>query len=190
MSRQGPGKRSWIRKMSDPSRRGSRLRHQDVQNYPMGSDCAQTQSRNPGPRSGNVGSDRIREASSSTPRTTRQRLMDCDPSRKVAIHFNGKTKPADVPSAISTHLHPRQPVGAIPSGRPTVPFRKAKGDAERSERRGMPGDGEGRPGFPRCAGEMSEGQRGRVSTTKPNNPTDRVFQHSLQTAHGSKTPHR
>ena len=33
--------------------------------------------------------------SSSTPRTTRRSLMDCDPSRKVAITFNGKTTPAN-----------------------------------------------------------------------------------------------
>ena len=78
----GRVKRSWIRQTSDPCRQGSRLRHQDVQNYPMGSDRAQTQSRSPGPRSGNVGGDRIREASSSTPRATRRRLMDCDPHAK------------------------------------------------------------------------------------------------------------
>ena len=35
----------------------------------------------------------------------------------------------------------------------TVPFRTAKGDAERSERRGMPGVDAG-PGFPRSAGSL------------------------------------
>ena len=50
-----------------------------------------------------------------------------------------------------------------------VPFRKAKGDAERSERRGMPGV-VGRQGFPRSAGEMSEGQRGRESTNQTTTP--------------------
>ena len=65
-SSQGPGKRSRIRQTSDPCRPGSRLRHEDVQSYPMGSGRAYTQSRNPGPRSGNVGSDRTREASGPT----------------------------------------------------------------------------------------------------------------------------
>jgi len=55
-----------------PLAAGPRLRHEDVQNYPMGSGRAQTQGRNPGPRSGNVGSDRTREASSSISRTTRR----------------------------------------------------------------------------------------------------------------------
>ena len=79
--------------------KASRLRHQDVQNYPMGSDRAQPTSRDPGPRSGNAGSDRTRKASSSsTSRTNRQRLMDCDPARRVAIHFNGNdTTPAPPP---------------------------------------------------------------------------------------------
>ena len=71
---------------------GSRLRHEDVQNYPMGSGRAQTPGRNPGPRSGNVGSDRTREASSPTSRTKRQRLMDWHLTRKVPIPFNGKNK--------------------------------------------------------------------------------------------------
>ena len=71
---------------------GSRLRHEDVQNYPMGSGRAQTQGRNPGPRSGNVGSDRTREASSPISRTKRQRLMDWHLTRKVSIPFNGKNK--------------------------------------------------------------------------------------------------
>ncbi len=51
---------------------GSRLRHEDVQNYPMGSGRAHTPGRNPGPRSGNVGSDRTREASSPISRTARR----------------------------------------------------------------------------------------------------------------------
>ncbi len=71
---------------------GSRLRHEDVQNYPMGSGRAQTQGSNPGPRSGNVGSDRTREASSPISRTKRQRLMDWHPTRRVPIPFNGKNK--------------------------------------------------------------------------------------------------
>ncbi len=79
--------------------KASRLRHEDVQNYPMGSGRAQPTSRDPGPRSGNAGSDRTRKASSSsTSRTNRQRLMDCDPARRVAIHFNGNnTTPAPPP---------------------------------------------------------------------------------------------
>ena len=75
-----------------PFAAGPRLRHQDVQNYPMGSDRAQTQSRNPGPRSGNVGSDRKREASSPKTRTTWQRLMDWHPTRRVPIPFKGENK--------------------------------------------------------------------------------------------------
>ncbi len=71
---------------------GSRLRHEDVQNYPMGSGRAPTPGRNPGPRSGNVGSDRTREASSPISRTKRQRLMDWHLTRKVSIPFNGKNK--------------------------------------------------------------------------------------------------
>ena len=79
--------------------KASRLRHEDVQNYPMGSGRAQPTSRDPGPRSGNAGSDRTRKASSSsTSRTNRQRLMDCDPARRVAIRFNGNnTTPAPPP---------------------------------------------------------------------------------------------
>ena len=66
---------------------GSRLRRKDVQNYPMGSGRALTKGRDPGPRSGDAGSDRTRKASSSPSRKTRRRLMDCDPARRVAIPF-------------------------------------------------------------------------------------------------------
>ena len=52
-----------------PLAAGPRLRHEDVQNYPMVDGASLTISRRPGPRSGDAGSDRTREASSSTSRS-------------------------------------------------------------------------------------------------------------------------
>ena len=51
-----------------PFAAGPRLRHQDVQNYPMDGGTALKISRRPGPRTGDAGSDRTRKASSSTSR--------------------------------------------------------------------------------------------------------------------------
>ncbi len=52
-----------------PFAAGPRLRHEDVQNYPMIGDATQQIGRREGPRSGDAGSDRKREVGSPTSRS-------------------------------------------------------------------------------------------------------------------------
>ncbi|MCY4476336.1 MAG: hypothetical protein OXC83_13030, partial [Chloroflexi bacterium] len=52
-----------------PLAAGPRLRHEDVQNYPMIGDATQQIGRRKGPRSGDAGSDRTREVGSPTSRS-------------------------------------------------------------------------------------------------------------------------